>query len=599
MIEFPIALNRRCIRLVLFCIISIIFSISICLAADSVSSNQANLDLFKMAMGLLGGLALFLFGMEQMSDALKAAAGEQMKNLLAKLAMNRFTGALTGAFVTAIIQSSSVTTVLVVGFITAEVMSLSQAVGIIFGANIGTTITAQIIAFKITKYALLLIAIGFGMLFIGKTDRMKNYGGMLMGLGLIFFGMGVMSDGMNPLRTYPPFTDLMERMENPIFGILVSALFTGLVQSSSATTGIVITMASQGLISLPAGIALIFGANIGTCITATLASIGKPREAVRASAVHILFNILGVVLWIALINWLADLVILISPTAKVGLSASDKLAAETPRQIANAHTIFNVVNTLVFLPFSGYFAKIAEKFIPDSAQVKDEASSQVVLATQYLNPDLLDTAAIAIEQAKLEVLRVAGAVRDMLAQIMPAFIDNDAQVASNILQADSLTDFLRQEIFSYLSKLAGERITVEQSDSTIELLHVTSDLKNIGDVIDKNLVALLERKAGNNIKFSEEGRAELVEYHHRVLENYDAVIRAFTEDDEILARSALASRSELIELEYAYRRSHYNRLSQNVELSINSSNIHLDLINYLRRINSYNESIVRTILGES
>ena len=598
MIKLPIALNRR-IQLVLFCIISIIFSISICLAADSVSSTHANLDLFKMAMGLLGGLALFLFGMEQMSDALKAAAGEQMKNLLAKLAMNRFTGALTGAFVTAIIQSSSVTTVLVVGFITAEVMSLSQAVGIIFGANIGTTITAQIIAFKITKYALLLITIGFGMLFIGKTDRIKNYGGMLMGLGLIFFGMGVMSDGMNPLRTYPPFTDLMERMENPIFGILVSALFTGLVQSSSATTGIVITMASQGLISLPAGIALIFGANIGTCITATLASIGKPREAVRASAVHILFNILGVVLWIALINWLADLVILISPTAEGGLSASDKLAAETPRQIANAHTIFNVVNTLVFLPFSGYFAKIAEKFIPDSAQVKDEASSQVVLATQYLNPDLLDTAAIAIEQAKLEVLRVAGAVRDMLAQIMPAFIDNDAQVASNILQADSLTDFLRQEIFSYLSKLAGERITVEQSDSTIELLHVTSDLKNIGDVIEKNLVALLERKAGNNIKFSEEGRAELIEYHHRVLENYDAVIRAFTEDDEILARSALASRSELIELEYAYRRSHYNRLSHNVELSTNSSNIHLDLINYLRRINSYNESIVRIILGES
>ena len=242
---------------------------------------------------------------------------------------------------------------------------------------------------------------------------------------------------------------------------------------------------------------------------------------------------------------------------------------------------------------------MAEKFIPDLAQVKDEASSQIVLATQYLNPDLLDTAAIAIEQTKLEVLRVANEVRDMLTQIMPAFINNEAQVASNILQADSLTDFLRREIFSYLSKLAGERITAEQSDSTIKLLHVTSELKNIGDVIEKNLVTLLEKKAENNIKFSEEGRAELVEYHHRVLENYDTVIRAFTEDDKILARSALASRSELIELEYAYRRSHYNRLSHNVELSINSSNIHLDLINYLRRINSYNESIVRIILGES
>ncbi|MCZ6679674.1 MAG: Na/Pi symporter, partial [Candidatus Poribacteria bacterium] len=198
-----------------------------------------------MAMTLFGGLALFLFGMEQMADALKAVAGERLKFFLARLTTNRVTGAITGAVVTAIIQSSSVTTVLVVGFITAEVMSFSQAVGVIFGANIGTTITAQIVAFKVTKYALLIVAVGFGMLFVGNQERIKHYGAMIMGLGLVFFGMGVMSGAMNPLRSYQPFLDLMVRMENPIFGILISALFTGLIQSSSATTGIIVVMASQ------------------------------------------------------------------------------------------------------------------------------------------------------------------------------------------------------------------------------------------------------------------------------------------------------------------------------------------------------------------
>jgi len=244
-------------------------------------------------MQLFGGLALFLFGMEQMSDSLKAVAGEKMKTILSKLTTNRVSGALTGALVTAVIQSSSVTTVLVVGFISAGLMSMSQSIGVIMGANIGTTITAQIVAFKVTKYALLMISVGFTMLFFSQQHKIKQYGGMLMGLGLVFFGMGVMSEAMHPLRSYQPFLDLMVNMSNPLLGILVAAAFTALVQSSSATTGIVIVMASQGFISLPAGIALAFGANIGTCVTALLAAIGKPREALRAAAVHVLFNVLG------------------------------------------------------------------------------------------------------------------------------------------------------------------------------------------------------------------------------------------------------------------------------------------------------------------
>ena len=241
-----------------------------------------------MAISLLGGLAIFLYGMEKMTEALRAVAGERMKDILAKLTTNRFAGVATGAGVTAIVQSSSVTTVIVVGFVTAGLMNLTQSIGVIFGANIGTTITAQIVAFKVTKYALLMVAVGFGMLFLSKREIIKNYGAMLMGLGLVFFGMAVMGDAMKPLRSYQPFLDLMANMENPLIGILVAAVFTGLVQSSSATTSIVIVMASQGFVTLPAGIALAFGANIGTCVTAMLAAIGKPREAVQAAVAHLL-----------------------------------------------------------------------------------------------------------------------------------------------------------------------------------------------------------------------------------------------------------------------------------------------------------------------
>jgi len=272
--------------------------------AAAPSHEPGSLDLFVMTVQALGGLALFLFGIDQMAAALKVVAGEPLRAVLAKLTTNRVSGVLTGALVTAIVQSSSVTTVVVVGFITADIMSLSQAVGVIFGANIGTTITAQIIAFKVTRYALLLIAAGFTMSFVARDDKYRKYGTVTMSLGLVFFGMGLMGDSMRPLHNYEPFLRLMVEMETPILAILVGALFTALIQSSSAATGVVIVLASQGFITLAAGIALAFGANIGTCVTALLASIGKPRKAVRAGLVHVCFNVLGVCSgWHSLIHW--------------------------------------------------------------------------------------------------------------------------------------------------------------------------------------------------------------------------------------------------------------------------------------------------------
>ena len=284
--------------------------------ATAAASEAQEMNWWQMGMTLLGGLAVFLFGMEQMAEALKKVAGDSMKQILARLTNSRIMGLITGAFVTAIIQSSSVTTVMLVGFVTAGLMSLSQAIGVILGADIGTTVTAQIVAFKVTKYALLLVAVGFGFVFLGKSDQIKQYGHIVMGLALIFFGLGIMSEGMYPLRSYQPFIELMGSVSNPVIGILVATLFTALVQSSSATMGVVIAMALQGLISLEAGIALALGANIGTCATAGLAAIGKPREAVRVAVAHVTFKIVGVVLIIPFIPYLAELVREISPAAE-------------------------------------------------------------------------------------------------------------------------------------------------------------------------------------------------------------------------------------------------------------------------------------------
>ena len=588
--------NRHYRRTIFVCILLCWGIASLSSAAENTApSGKSNLHVFTMIIGLFGGLALFLYGMEQMADALKATTGERLKTILAKLTTNRFTGALTGALVTAIIQSSSVTTVLVVGFITAEVISFSQAVGVILGTNVGTTITAQIIAFKITKYALLLIAVGFGMLFIGNQERRKQYGAMVMGLGLIFFGMGVMSNAMKPLQSYQPFLDLMAHMDNPILGILTAACFTGLVQSSSATTGIVIVMASQGFITLTAGIALIFGANVGTCITALLASIGKPREAVRAGVVHILFNIIGVVIWLGFINQLAQMVIWLSPVAQ-GVSGVEKLAAETPRQIANAHTIFNIANAIIFLPFAKFIARQAEWLVPDKPAVEAELEAAPVLTTQYLNPELLAMPALAIEQARRAILLMAEVVQGMLADIMPAFMANNMQIIKDVSQREDQVDYLQRQTTSYLTQIAHGDLSLQESELTVQLLHVATDLEHIGDVIAESLVELLVKKAEGDIEFSEEGREELIAYHRRILESYGQAIEAFENDDAALAQAVTKMKPELNRLEYVYRQTHYERLSRELKTSIDSSKIHLDLVDNLRRINSYAESIARTVV---
>ncbi len=556
--------------------------------AQDTSAQQ--IDWGIMAMELFGGLALFLFGMEQMAESLKAVAGDRMRNILARLTTNRFMGAATGAFVTAVIQSSSVTTVLVVGFISAGLMSLSQSVGVIMGANIGTTITAQIVAFKITKAALLMIGIGFTMLFAAKKESIRQYGTMLMGLGMVFFGMSVMSDAMAPLRSFQPFLDLMMHMENPLIGIVVAAVFTGLVQSSSATTGIVIVMASQGFISLPAGIALAFGANVGTCVTAMLASIGKPREAVRAALVHVLFNIGGVLLWLAFIDHLAEFVAWFSP-AHPELEGTQRLAAEAPRQIANAHTVFNIANTFIFIAFTTQLARLVEWLVPDRP-LGEEA---LIVTTRYLDEELLATPALALDRVRLEVLHMGEKVEDMMEKVLPAILEGDRAALHDVRKQDDQVDLLYRRIISYLGKISQQKLTDKQTAELLNLMAAVSELESAGDVIETNLVSLGLNRIREGVAISEPTQHVLRDYHKVIFKALRGAVHAVSQNNELAASAVIDMKKDVTRLTSSAAVHQARRLVAQEPNRIAAYTIEVDIVEKLKRIYYFAKRMAKSV----
>ncbi len=557
--------------------------------AFGASNDLAPAAVGQMAIQLFGGLALFLFGIEQMTESLKVVAGERMRAVLARLTSNRYMGALTGAFVTAIIQSSSVTTVLVVGFTTAGLMSFAQSIGVIMGANIGTTVTAQIVAFKVTKAAMLMIAIGFGFLFFSKKSNLRHYGGIVMGLGLVFFGMTIMSEAMQPLRELQPFLDLMIRMENPFIGILVAAAFTALIQSSSATTAIVIVLAGQGFITLPAGIALAFGANIGTCVTALLAAIGKPREALRAAVTHVMFNIAGVLLWIAFIDQLAEFVTAISPTHN-DLYGTQKLAAEAPRQIANAHTIFNVANTFIFIGFTTLIARLVEWLVPDHPMDADS-----IISAKYLDTDVLSTPSIALDLVRREIKHMGAQVIAMISDIMPAILHGSAKALDEVRAIDERVDILHAAIVIYLGKISQSELTEQQTADLMHLMDAANDLENIGDVVEVNLVELGRRRIGKGVAISAPTQVMLSDFHQIVLEAVGAAIRAVGDDDYDAARSVTSMKTEITRITNSAAAHEAQRLVANEPHRIEAYTVEMDITEKLQRIYYFARRMARTV----
>ncbi len=561
-------------------------------AAAAAADSGAGIAWGNMGMTLAGGLALFLFGMDQMADGLKAAAGERMKVVLARLTTNRFMGAMTGAFVTAIIQSSSVTTVLVVGFITAGLMSMSQSIGIIMGANIGTTITAQIVAFKVTKLALLMIAMGFSMQFFSKREKMMHYGGILMGLGMVFFGMSVMSNAMSPLRSYQPFLDLMASMDNPMIGILVAAAFTGLVQSSSATTGIVIVMASQGFITLPAGIALAFGANIGTCVTAMLAAIGKPREAIRAALVHVLFNVFGVLIWLGFIPYLAQFVVWFSP-AHPEFTGVDRLAAEAPRQIANAHTVFNIANTFIFIGFSVQLARLVEWLVPDKP-----IEEIIVAEPKYLDEVLLETPSLALDRVRLELGHMGESVEEMLQRIMPAIHSGNRASLLEVAAIDDTVDILHGHIVTYLGLISRQSLTEEQTKDLVNLMAAVNELENIGDIIETDLVTLGLKRIEEGISISDATQAILDNLHKVIASAANQAMIAVTENNAESAEKVIAMKSEINRLMESAAMHEAQRLVAAEPNRLGAYTIEMDVIEKLKRIYYFSKRMAKAVIAE-
>ncbi|GGD45511.1 Na/Pi cotransporter family protein [Sinisalibacter lacisalsi] len=474
---------------------------------------------FELWTGLLGGLALFLFGMDLLTRALKRVTGDRMRALLARLTENRLKGVLLGAGVTAVVQSSSVTTVLLVGFISAGVMTMAQSVAVIMGANIGTTVTAQILAFKITTLALPMVTLGVAAMLIAKDRVWQEYGQAVIGLGLVFYGMAVMSDAMSPLAQYPGFLSAMASLDAPVLALLVGAGFTALVQSSSATTGILIVLAGQGLLSLEAAIGAALGANIGTCITALLAATGKPREAVRAALVHTLFNVAGVLAWVWFIPQLALVASAIAP------------AGDSARGLAWAHTIFNVVNMLVLIGFTAPFARLVEWLVPDRPDVVDAEGSP-----KFLDRALLDTPAIALDAAAREIARLGYRVAGMVESVLPVAIEGPRVKLDALAATDKPVDRLHAAIVDYLGAVSLRRLSPEQSSRLVRLISVANDIEQIADMVARDVVISSQKRLDDRVLVSTATRRVIARFHAEVAAALHGAIEAFETGDAERAR---------------------------------------------------------------
>lgn len=446
---------------------------------------------------MLGGLALFLYGMNMMSNGLEMAAGDKMKTILEKLTSNRILGVLVGALVTAIIQSSSATTVMVVGFVNSGLMSLTSAVWVIMGANIGTTITGQLIAIDITAIAPLIAFIGVAMIVFFKSQKLDAIGGVIGGLGILFIGMETMSNAMVPLRTMPEFVGLISKFQNPFIGILVGALFTALIQSSSASVGILQALAKSGVMTLSSSIYVLFGQNIGTCITSVLASIGTSKNAKRTTIIHLSFNIIGTVLFvtISMLFPFADLIQSLTPS---------NVAA----QIANVHTIFNVTTTLLLLPIGTKLVDLACRILPDSEEDQQDMQLKYLDFSIFDNDYHIGTSAIANTQLFNETQHMLNVANHNVKRAFELLDHYDEEKYIRLQKDEEYINYLNQQVINFTTAVISHEFQAESSQSIVLFLKLSSDLERIGDHA-MNIAARAQKLAKDDTHFSEDALKEI------------------------------------------------------------------------------------------
>ncbi|MCC8060063.1 MAG: Na/Pi cotransporter family protein [Clostridiales bacterium] len=511
----------------------------------------------KIVMGLLGGLAVFIYGMNLMSECLQKAAGERMKHILELLTKNRFMGVLAGALVTAVLQSSSATTVMAIGFVSAGLMSLPQAISIIFGANIGTTMTAQIIAFKITDYIYAFIFIGFIVSFICKNERVKNIGRTIFAFGLLFLGIETMGSVMKPLASNPMFTNMIAQVAGiPVLGVAVGTLMTLVVQSSSATIAVLQNFASQtgadgvsSVLGLAGAIPILLGDNIGTTITALLASVGQSRDAKRTAVAHSIFNISGALLFIWFVKPFAAFVQYVSPKgAEVEVIS---------RQIANAHTIFNITMTLIWIGLLGLMVKIVTKLIPDGKESRSDLA-----VPRYLDKNVLAQPAAALRLVAQEVLHCSEMVQKMLDDVIRMVRQKNTDRLPDVREYGNALNSLHIDVDEYLAELFSSGVlTEQQAAQTARLMYVLSDVERMGDMSVEMAEAFLEGEE-EGYHYSAEAMKNLESSLVCIEKMYHDALEAIAGGKEEILDGLLQHKNQVLDLDIELRKGHMERVNK-------------------------------------
>ncbi len=550
-----------------------------------------SLETFQMIVTLLGGLAVFIYGMNLMSDGLQKAAGDKMRNILAMLTKNPVMGVLAGALVTAVLQSSSATTVMVIGFTSAGLMKLRQAISVIMGANIGTTITAQLIAFNIGDFAWIFVFIGFIMYFFFKKKEMAvKIGQIMFGFGLLFVGINTMSSTMEPMAQSPVFTEMIMKVADiPVLGVFVGLCMTLVVQSSSATIAVLQNLAMTAgpdgvtsIIGLTGAIPVLFGDNIGTTITALLASIGGSKNAKRTAISHTIFNISGTLLFMWFVPQIAELVTWLSPKGPEVEVIS--------RQIANTHLLFNLTVTILWLPFIKVLEKIVTTIIPGKDEKEDMVAGPV-----FLDTNVLEQPVFATHLAIQELTRNASLTFDMLKKSREAFAGGNLAMVNDVIETDKTVNIIRTKTIEYLSQiLSAESITDFQKERVSALLHVASDIEHIGDYC-KNIVGLAEDKAKNKYVFSDIAKNEVDEYFNKIETMLVDTMESLETGSPELAEKVLAEEEKINAMENEIRQEHMHRLVDN-ECSPAVTVVFLDVIHNLERMGDSCNNIAEAVI---
>ncbi|WP_214844279.1 Na/Pi cotransporter family protein [Exiguobacterium sp. s150] len=539
-------------------------------------------NLQEMLFMFFGGLGIFLFGIKSMGDGLQKSAGNRLRDILDKYTTNPFLGVLAGIIVTVLIQSSSGTTVITVGLVSAGFMTLRQAIGVIMGANIGTTVTAFIIGFDVGAYALPMIAVGAVFLFFFKKEKFQHLGQVMFGLGALFYGLELMGDGMRPLRSSEYFIDLTQSMsENPFLGVIVGTVFTVLVQSSSATIGILQELYAGGSIELDAALPVLFGDNIGTTITAILASIGASVAARRTAAAHVIFNLIGTVIFLVILPLFTQYIFWIT----------DLLAIESKMQIAFAHGTFNVANTFIQFWFIGAIAWMVTKLVPGEDSIVDTKA-------QHLDPIFIQQSpSIAVEQAKYEVIRMGDFAKLGLDEARNYMATGDKKHSEKSAHIEEALNSLNAKITDYLVKLAAVDLTEQESQEHKTLMHAINDIERIGDHVE-NIIELIDYKTATRVTLSEDAQKELTEMYDLTRSTLEKSLQTLASGDMNEARQVIEMEAKLDMLERQFRKNHVVRLNTG-ECDGQAGMFFVDMLSNLERIGDHAMNITEITLEDA